>query len=175
VSDDLFAKFDAVARAFGSYLEGLGFEPRNRKRRSFGLQYPNGWRLSVFLQASQHNRKADDAYRFALKAHLYDEGQVVKWWWSSSVDLPGRRRPQRDRRWQTVDPNTEPAEFQSSLQSDLDVMTSSIIGLRKLTHATDVASLVAELGGWVSESILPAAQLEMEGNSGPPLTGERSE
>jgi hypothetical protein len=146
VSDDLFAQFDGVARGFGPFLEGLGFEPRDRKRRSFGLHYPNGWKLLVFLQTSQHNRRADDTYRFALKAQLYDEGQVIKWWWSSSVDLPGRRRPQRDRRWQRIDPDTEPAEFQSSLQSDLDVMAASIIGWRKLTHASDVASLVAELG-----------------------------
>ena len=175
MSEDLFAKFDAVANVFGSRLEGFGFETRDRNRRSFALLYPNGWRLLVFLHTPQHNRRADDTYRFALRAQLYDNEQVIKWWWNSSLDLPGRRRPQRDRRWQRVDFNSEPAEFQSSLRSDLGVMTMSIVGWRKLTHTTDVASLVAELWGWVSESILPAAQSEIEGNPGAPLAGERSE
>jgi hypothetical protein len=89
------------------------------------------------------------------------------------VDLPGRRRPVRDRRWQQVDPDSEPDVFRSSLQDDFNVMSNAIIGWRKLTHETEVEALVAELEGWITESILPAAEAEIAGTSGPPLSGER--
>jgi hypothetical protein len=155
-------------------VRGSRFEATDRKRRSFALLYPNGWTLFVFLRASHHNRRADDSYRFALEARLSDEEGAPKWWWTSSIDLPGRQRPVRDRRWQRIDPNAEPVVFQSSLQFDVAAMSNSVIGWRELNHETELDALVAELEGWISEWILPAAQSEVEGNSGPPLAGERS-
>ena len=174
MSEDLFAKFELVVKALGPWLEGLGFEATHRKRRSFALVYPNGWRLLVFLRSSHHNRRADDSFRFELEAHLSDDEGAPKWWWTSSIDLPGRQRPVRDRRWQSSDPVSEPDVFGPSLQFDIAAMSNAIIGWRELTHATEVDALVAELEGWISESILPAAQAEVEGRSGPPLAGERS-
>jgi hypothetical protein len=174
VSEDLFAKFDAVVKALRPWLEGLGFEATDRRRRSFAMFYANGWRLLVFLRTSHHNRRAAEVYRFTLEARLSDEEGAPKWWWTSSIDLPGRQRPVRDRQWQRIDPGSEPDVFRSSLQSDITAMSNAIIGWRELTHATETDALVVELEGWIFESILPAPQSEVEGNSGPPLAGERS-
>jgi hypothetical protein len=88
-------------------------------------------------------------------------------------DRPGRQRPQRDRRWQNLDPDSSPDEFRSSLQSDLDAVIAAGGGWEELTHETDPASLLVEMKSWISDSLMPAAQAEVDGNPAPPLAGER--
>jgi hypothetical protein len=173
MTEDLFAKFDSVVKDLGLWLEGLGFEGRGRKWRGFKLLYSNGWHQSLGLNTSQHNRRANEKYFFAISSHLYDRDGEIRWWWSSMSDRPGRQRPQRDRRWQNLDPDSSPDEFRSSLQSDLDAVIAAGGGWEELTHETDPASLLVEMKSWISDSLMPAAQAEVDGNPAPPLAGER--
>jgi hypothetical protein len=149
MTEDLFAKFESVVRDFGLWLESLGFEGMGRRRRGFRLLYPNGWYLSLAFNTSQHNRRANERYFFDLSGHLYDQDGEIRWWWSSTSDRPGRQRPQRDRRWQNLDPDSSPDEFRSSLQSDLNAVITASGGWEELTHETDPASLIVEMKGWV--------------------------
>jgi hypothetical protein len=173
MTEDLFATFDFVVKDLGLWLEGLGFESRNRKRRGFTLAYPNGWHLLLGIDTSQHNRRANEKYFFGLRSHLYDDDGEIRWWWSSMSDRPGRLRAQRDRKWQRLDHDSSPEEFRSSLQSDINAVLAAGGGWEELTHGTDPNSLVSEMKSWISDSLLPAAQFEVEGNPGPPLAGER--
>jgi hypothetical protein len=86
---------------------------------------------------------------------------------------PDRQRAQLNRRRQKLDPDSSPEEFRSSLQSDIDAVLAVDAGREELTHDTDPKSLVSEMKSWISDSLMPAAQFEIEGNPGPPLAGER--
>jgi hypothetical protein len=70
-------------------------------------------------------------------------------------------------------PTSSPDEFRSSLQSDLDAVIAAGGGWEELTHETDPASLFVEMKSWISDSLMPAAQAEVDGNPAPPLAGER--
>ena len=175
MTEDLFATFDSVAKDLGSWLESLGFESKGRKARGFTLLYPNGWYLDLGINTSQYNRRANEKYWFAVRGYLFDGDGVIRWWWSSTSDRPGRRRAVRDRRWQTIDPDSHPDDFKTSLQSDVDAVLEAGGGWEELSSDTDPADLVVEMKSWISDSLLPAAHSEAEGNPGPPLAGERSE
>jgi hypothetical protein len=173
VTEDLFAKFDAVLQDLGVWLESLGFEGRGRKNRGFTLHYPNRWYLLLAFGTSQHNRRANEKYFFDLQGHLYDQDGEIRWWWSSTSDRPGRRRPHLDRRWQNTDPDSSPDEFRSSLQSDVNAVIRAGGGWEEVTHETDPASLIDDMKSWISDFLMPAAQWEVDGNTGPSLGGER--
>jgi len=173
MTEDLFATFDVVVKDLGLWLESLGFEAKGRKRRGRTLPYPNGWYLFLAIDTSQHNRRANEKYFFGLRSHLYDDDGEIRWWWSSTSDRPGRQRAQLDRGWQKLDPDSSPEEFGSSLQSDVNAVLAVDGGWEELTHDTDPKSLVSEMRSWISDYLMPAAQLEVEGNAGPTLAGER--
>jgi hypothetical protein len=173
MTSDLFATFDSVCKDLASWLESFGFEGKGRKSRGFTLLYPNGWHLFLAIKTSQYNRRANEKYFFGLDGHLHDEDQVLRWWWSSMSDRPGRHRAVRDRRWQKLDPDSHPDEFKTSLQSDVNAVLEAGGRWEELTRDTDPASLVVEIKSWITDSLLPAAQSEVEGNPGPPLAGER--
>ena len=173
MTEDLFAKFDSVVKNLGLWLKSIGFEGIGRRERGFRLLYPNGWYLSLVFDTSKHNRRANEKYFFGLRGHLCDEDGEIRWWWSSMSDRPGRQRARRDRRWQALDPESSPEEFRASLQSDLNAVFASGGGWEELNHDTDLESLVVEMKSWISDSLMPAARSEVEGNPGPPSTGER--
>lgn len=72
-----------------------------------------------------------------------------------------------------LDPDSSSEEFRSSLQSDIHAVLAVDAGWEELTHDTDAKSLISEMRSWISDSLMPAAQFEIEGNPGPPLAGER--
>ena len=141
MSEDLFSTFDSVVKDLGSWLKSVGFEGRGR--RGFTLAYPNGWHLLLGSHTSQHDRRANEVYWIALRAYLEEEGGTVRWWWSSTLDRPGQRRPHIDRRWQKLDPETSPDEFRSSLQSAINALAGvKDRGWNALTKETDPIVLV---------------------------------
>jgi hypothetical protein len=133
MTEDLFATFDFVVKDLGLWLESLGFEAKNRKRRGFTLTCPNGRNLLLAINTSQHNRRANEKYFFGLRSHVYDDDGEIRWWRSSMSDRPGRKRAQLDRRWQKLDPDSSPEEFRSSLQSDIHAVLAVDAGWEQLT------------------------------------------
>lgn len=168
---DLFAMFDSIVRDLGPWLKGNGFEG---KGRSFNLEYPNGWRLTLGIAKSRHNRRVDETFRFRVIANLYDEDRQTRWEWRSSLDGPGKKRPHIDRRWQKLDPEAAPDDFRESLQSAINAAANPRIShWDLLTYHSDPLVVAEKIKTCIAESLLPSAAFEVGGSAAPPLSGER--
>jgi hypothetical protein len=168
---DLFKMFDSIVRDLGPWIKGYGFEGKGRR---FDLAYPNGWRLMLGFEKSHHNRRVDETFRFGVTASLYDEDRRIRWEWRSSLDGPGKKRPNIDRRWQKLDPETAPNEFRESLQSAINAAADPRIShWDMLTYHSDPLVVAEKIKVCITESLLPSAALEVGGNTVPPLSGER--